>query len=46
MNADAWRVALRVFEHAFGRPREEPEQPPIVDDDFDLRSMSWNDDSG
>src|SRR3954468_24761669 len=38
-NADAWRAALRVFEHAFGRPKEEPE-PVIPEDSLDLQAMS------
>jgi hypothetical protein len=26
VNPDAWRAAQRIFEHAFGRPRELPEE--------------------
>lgn len=39
VNPNAWRAALRVFEHAFGRPREEP-QETIPTDELDLQSMS------
>jgi hypothetical protein len=37
-NPDAWRAALRVFEHEFGRPGEmsEPEPEAI----FDARAMT------
>lgn len=38
-NPNAWRAALRVFEHAYGRPREESEET-VPTDDLDLQSMS------
>jgi hypothetical protein len=36
---DAWRAALRIFEHAYGRPREDVGVSPL-DGDQDLRLMS------
>lgn len=39
INPDAWRAALRVFEHAYGKPREEPEELLPLDD-LDLTTLT------
>src|SRR5262245_5869581 len=35
---EAWRAALRVFEHAFGRPQEQPLAP----EDLALPTSAWD----
>ena len=40
--ADAWRASLRVFDHAYGRAPEQPEEPfvmpPTVEE---VEKLSW-----
>ena len=39
--ADAWRPALRVLEHGWGRPPEKIEEPvPVPDGELDFGKMS------
>jgi hypothetical protein len=38
VNAEAWRSALRLFEHAFGRPAEPAEQVDLQT--IDVRAMT------
>jgi hypothetical protein len=43
-NPEAWRAALRVFEHAFGRPEDRVDVPPEdplegIDDPEEIRAM-------
>jgi hypothetical protein len=38
---DAWRAALRVFEHAFGRAPEQIEEMPVISDPDDIANLSW-----
>ena len=38
---DAWRPALRVLEHGWGKPPEKVESEPVLEDgDLDLEKMS------
>ena len=40
--ADAWRAALRVFEHAYGRAPEEPEEPFVMPTTVEeVEKLSW-----
>jgi len=40
--ADAWRAALRVFEHAYGRAPEEPEEPFVMPTTVEeVERLSW-----
>ena len=40
--ADAWRAALRVFEHAYGRGPEEPEEPFVMPTTVEeVEKLSW-----
>jgi hypothetical protein len=39
---DAWRAALRVFEHAYGRAPEQPaDDVGLPDNPDDVASLSW-----
>jgi hypothetical protein len=40
----AWRAALRVFEHAFGRPQEQApptEDPTLPANAWDAQTLTW-----
>jgi hypothetical protein len=40
--ADAWRAALRVFEHAYGRAPDEPEEPFVMPQTIEeVEKLSW-----
>jgi hypothetical protein len=39
---NAWRAALRVFEHAFGRAPEQIEELPMLTDPDEIASLSWH----
>jgi hypothetical protein len=42
VNPHAWRAALRVFEHAYGRAPEAVEEPLAFPDTADaLQALSW-----
>ena len=42
MNPGAWRAALRVFEHAYGRAPEAVDEPlPFPDTPEALAALSW-----
>jgi hypothetical protein len=42
VNPDAWRAALRVFDHAYGRAPEQPiDDVGLPDDPDDVSSLSW-----
>lgn len=42
VNPGAWRAALRVFEHAFGRAPEAVDEPvPFPDSPEALEALSW-----
>ena len=39
---DAWRAALRVFEHAYGRAPEQPEERLVMPETVeDVEKLSW-----
>jgi hypothetical protein len=39
---DAWRAALRIFEHQFGRAPEQPEEPFVVPTTAEeMEKLSW-----
>ena len=39
---DAWRAALRIFEHQYGRAPEQPEEPLVIPDNIeDVEKLSW-----
>jgi hypothetical protein len=40
--ADAWRAALRIFEHQFGRAPEQPEEPLVMPTTAEeVEKLSW-----
>ena len=39
---DAWRAALRIFEHQFGRAPEQPEEPFVMPTTVEeIEKLSW-----
>ena len=41
--ADAWRSAWRVFEHAYGRAPEQPEEPFVMPTTVEeIQKLSWS----
>jgi hypothetical protein len=38
---DAWRAALRVFEHAFGRAPDQVEEMPVLTGPDDIANLTW-----
>ena len=39
---DAWRAALRIFEHQYGRAPEQPGEPLVIPDNMeDVEKLSW-----
>jgi hypothetical protein len=41
VNPDAWRAALRVFEHQFGRAPEQVEEVVLPTDADGVAALSW-----
>jgi hypothetical protein len=42
VNPHAWRAALRVFEHAYGRAPEQASEPDgLPDDPAEIENLSW-----